>query len=550
MALRMVRAELESGVRQDDPTAAASLVRRAYGTAGIALHTRAGEQAEAGVQVSLDQAEPGDILIRHDGGLALYAGNGTALLLGTGNPNPQPVQPDHIRTTRRITWTSVPLESRLDLPSEARPDCNRQVPERPLRAVSIASGRADAAPSRGDGAMSPGDSASPHLIDPPEHGAAQPDSRSSAPASQGPWPAEEPTGRWPAEEPTGRWPAEEPTGRWPAEEPTGRWPAEEPTGRWPAEEPTGRWPAEEPKGSWLAQELECSWSAEGSGLGGEPAGPRSTEQVVAAYERAMGAASQLVEVAGRAAVPGLAALRAVDRLVFPYEGSQAWLVRAAFDAIDLPLPTEVRFELPVMAVALRHLAVRPGDIVFTESGVLGIYGERGELVHLGPAGTRAVTELHPTVYATAWRVSAVPARTGYGLVSAVTMVEHDGAGRLVRIYRPGERRSGRHSRSPETAEVVAMVIEVVEQATRRGAILPLSARELFAAANFRGGVEFSSMTAAWDPRRAPVYPLDARLPTAPDQAPASPATAARLFLARSGSAQLARWVRRPRPGVA
>ncbi|WP_216226531.1 hypothetical protein, partial [Nocardia brasiliensis] len=353
-----------------------------------------------------------------------------------------------------------------------------------------------------------------------------------------------------AEEPTGRWPAEEPTGRWPAEEPTGRWPAEEPTGRWPAEEPTGRWPAEEPKGSWLAQELECSWSAEGSGLGGEPAGPRSTEQVVAAYERAMGAASQLVEVAGRAAVPGLAALRAVDRLVFPYEGSQAWLVRAAFDAIDLPLPTEVRFELPVMAVALRHLAVRPGDIVFTESGVLGIYGERGELVHLGPAGTRAVTELHPTVYATAWRVSAVPARTGYGLVSAVTMVEHDGAGRLVRIYRPGERRSGRHSRSPETAEVVAMVIEVVEQATRRGAILPLSARELFAAANFRGGVEFSSMTAAWDPRRAPVYPLDARLPTAPDQAPASPATAARLFLARSGSAQLARWVRRPRPGVA
>ncbi|KIA59447.1 hypothetical protein [Nocardia vulneris] len=264
----------------------------------------------------------------------------------------------------------------------------------------------------------------------------------------------------------------------------------------------------------------------------------------------MGAASRLVEVAGRAAVPGLAALRAVDRLVFPYEGPQAWLVRAAFEAIDLPLPAEIRFELPVMAVALRHLAVRPGDIVFTESGVLGIYGERGELVHLGPAGTRAVTELQPAVYAVAWRVSAAPARTGYGLVSAVTMVEHDEAGRLVRIYRPGERRSGRHSRSPETAEVVAMVIEVVEQATRRGAILPLSARELFAAANFRGGVDFSPMTAAWDPRRQPVYPLDARLPTAPDQAPASPATAAQLFLARSGSAQLARWVRRPRPGVA
>ncbi|WP_280406037.1 NlpC/P60 family protein [Nocardia brasiliensis] len=399
MALRVVRAELESGVRHDDHTAAASLVRRAYAAAGIALHTRAGEQTEAGVQVPLDQAEPGDILIRHDGGLALYAGNGTALLLDTGDPNPQPVQPEHIRTTRRVTWTSVPLES-------------------------------------------------------------------------------------------------------------------------------------------------------------GPAGPRSTEQVVAAYKRAMEAASQLVEVAGRAAVPGLAALRAVDRLVFPHAGTQAWLVRAAFDAIDLPLPTEVRFELPVTAVALRHLAVRAGDIVLTESGLLGIYGERGELVHRGPAGTRTVTELHPAVYAVAWRVSAVPARTGYGLVSAVTMVEHDGVGRLVRIDRPGERRNSRHNRSPETAEVVAMVIEVVEQVTRRGVVLPLSSRELFAAANFRGGVEFSPVTAAWDPRRVPVYPLDACLPTAQLTAPSSAArpsasaTAAKLLLPRSGSTQLARWVRRPRPGVA
>ncbi len=699
MALQMVRAELESGVRHDDPTAAASLVRRAYAAGGIALHTRAGEQAEAGVPVPLNQAESGDILIRHDGGLALYAGNGTALLLGTGNPNPQPVQPDQIRTTRRITWPSVPLQQRPDLPSGARPDSNRQLPDRPLRPVSIASDPADVAPCAADGAPSAGvgalcpsagalcradvascaadgalcradvascaadsvpypgagvpcpadvassdaDVAPPHPVDPSEPGDVQPDSRSSAPASQCQWSAEEPVGRWPVEAPKGSWLAEGLIGRWSAVVPVGRWSperptgpqstepperpgtAEEPEGPWSTERPKRRWstdgpegprsteqprgsrPTEPPEESWTAEELERPWMAEGlegswrsdvskgsssavqlegwksaderegrwsterlegsrsneetlssgsaeepagSGLVGEPEGPRSTEQVVAAYERAMGAASRLVEVAGRAAVPGLAALRAVDRLVFPCEEAQARLVRAAFEAIDLPLPAEIRFELPVMAVALRHLAVRPGDIVFTESGLLGIYGECGELVHLGPAGTRAVTDLHPAVYAAAWRVSAVPARTGYGLVSAVTMVEHDGTGRLVRIDRLGERRSGRHNRSPETAEVVAMVIEVVEQVTRRGVVLPLSSRELFAAANFRGGVEFSPMTAAWDPRREPVYPLDASLPTAPDQAPASPATAAQLFLARSGSAQLARWVRRPRPGVA
>ncbi|SUB39952.1 Uncharacterised protein [Nocardia brasiliensis] len=512
MALRMVHAELESGVRHDDHTAAASLVRRAYDAAGIALHTRAGEQAEAGVPVPLNQAEPGDILIRHDGGLALYAGSGTALLLGTGNPNPQPVQPDQIRTTRRITWASVPLQHRPDLPSGARPDSNRQLPDRPLRPVSIASDPADVASCAADGALCRADVASCAA----EGALCAADVVPSYADVAPPHPVD-------------------------------------PEGWKSADEREGRWSTERLEGSRSNEEPHSSGSAEepaGSGLVGEPEGARSTEQVVAAYERAMGAASRLVEVAGRAAVPGLAALRAVDRLVFPYEGSQGWLVRAAFEAIDLPLPAEIRFELPVMAVALRRLAVRPGDIVFTESGLLGIYGECGELVHLGPAGTRAVTDLHPAVYAAAWRVSAVPARTGYGLVSAVTMVEHDDAGRLMRIDRLGERRSGRHNRSPETAEVVAMVIEVVEQVTRRGVVLPLSSRELFAAANFRGGVEFSPMTAAWDPRCEPVYPLDACLPTAPDQAPANPATAAQLFLARSGSAQLARWVRRPRPGVA
>lgn len=556
MALRAVRAELESGVRHDDHTAAASLVRRAYAAAGIALHTRAGEHAEAGVPVPLNQAEPGDILIRHDGGLALYAGNGTALLLGTGNPNPQPVQPDHIRTTRRITWTSVPLERRPDLPSAARPDANRRAPDRRLRPVSIASAPAD-------GALSPGAGAPPPPVDPPEHGDAQPARRSSAPAPEGPRLAEEPAGRWSAGAPRGSWSIEVSEGSWSAvqlegwksaEELEGQWPTERPArfterpaGSWSAEEPTRAGLAEVPAGAGLAEEPASS------GVAGESEGSRSTEQVVAAYERAMGAASQLVEAAGRAAVPGLAALRAVDRLVFPHAGSQAWLVRAAFDAIDLPLPTEVRFELPVMAVALRHLAMRVGDIVLTESGVLGIYGERGELVHLGPAGTRTVTELHPAVYAVAWRVSAVPARTGYGLVSVVTMVEHNGAGRLVRIDRPSERRSRRHNRSPETAEVVAMVIEVVEQVTRRGVVMPLSSRELFAAANFRGGVEFSPVTAAWDPRREPVYPLDACLPTAQLAGPtsaASSASAAQLLPTRSGSTQLARWVRRPRPGVA
>lgn len=281
---------------------------------------------------------------------------------------------------------------------------------------------------------------------------------------------------------------------------------------------------------------------------GEPA---STEAVMEQFERMMREVTAQVEACGHAADPGLAALRAIDGLAFPfpYEGSQTWLVRAAFKAIDLPLPPEIRFELPVMAVAVRHVDLRPGDIVFTESGVLGIYGGNDELVYLGPGGARATSVLQPALYVAAWRVTAVPARDGHGLVSRVAMVEHDDAGRLARIYRPGERRSGRHRRCPETAEVVAMVIEVIEEAKRRGVEMPLAGQELFTAALTRS-IEFSSVTTAWDPVQEPVYPRDARLRAVQVVPTGGPSTATELLKSRLSTVPAARWSARNRPGVA
>ncbi|WP_147128883.1 hypothetical protein [Nocardia ninae] len=432
MALRFVREEL-ADPRSLENLTAASLIRKAYGAAGITLRTRAGEQAEAGVHVPFENAEPGDILILADGRECLYAGNGLALLFASsvGGSYGWLIPRDQVRTTRRITWESVLL---ADRPAQSPP--------------------------------------TPTVFDavPPSSTDIPPGPRDGAPAQQVTMPSR---------------------------------------------------PADS-----------------------------STERVISEYEAVMGAVTERVEAAARAAEPGPAALRAIDRLVFPYAGSQAWLVREAFKAIDLPLPPDIRFELPVMAVAVRHVDLRPGDIVFTESGVLGIYGGRGELVYLGPAGTKATSVLQPALYVAAWRVTAVPARTGYGLVSSVAVVDHDGTGRLARIYRAGERRSGRHRRVPETAEVVAMVIEVVERAKQRGVAVPLSGRELFTAAKIRGGVEFTSVTTAWDPVREPVYPRDARLRNIQAVSPADSATAAELMMARLATAAAGRWSARNRPGVA
>ncbi|KAA8887589.1 hypothetical protein F3087_18165 [Nocardia colli] len=276
--------------------------------------------------------------------------------------------------------------------------------------------------------------------------------------------------------------------------------------------------------------------------------PSSTEVIVAQYEQLVHTVAEQVEAAGRAAEPGLAALRAIGALMFPYVGPQVWLVREAFKAVDLPLSECIRFELPIMAVALRHVALRPGDIVFTESGVLGFYGEHGELVYLGPAGSPATSALSPALYVAAWRVSAVPAHAGYGLTSQVEVVEHDGAGRLVRICSAGERRSGRHCRCPETDEVMAMVMAVLKRARECAVPMPLTERELLTAA-IRSGIQFPDTT-AWDPAHKPVFPRDTRLTTAPDALPRSSATAAQQLVARLATAPASRWSRRPRPGVA
>ncbi|MFB8276901.1 hypothetical protein [Nocardia colli] len=276
--------------------------------------------------------------------------------------------------------------------------------------------------------------------------------------------------------------------------------------------------------------------------------PTSTEAIVAQYQQLVHTVTEQVEAAGRAAEPGLAALRAIGALMFPYVGPQVWMVREAFKAVDLPLSERIRFELPIMAVALRHVALRPGDIVFTESGVLGFYGEHGELVYLGPAGSPATSALSPALYVAAWRVSAVPARAGYGLTSRVEVVEHDGAGRLVRICAAGERRSGRHCRCPETDEVMAMVMAVLKRARECAVPMPLTERELLTAA-IRSGIQFPDTT-AWDPAHKPVFPRDTRLTTAPDALPRSSATAAQQLVARLATAPASRWSRRPRPGVA
>lgn len=451
LALRIVRAELENAWPQDERNAM-DLVRKAYGTLGITLRTRAGE--ETGVPVSLEQAAPGDILTLVDGRKGLYVGGGWALLLAPAadGVNLYGIRHDQVATAHRINWESVPLTRRPLGWGGVWPNMDWIVLSgrpAPISSVGIAPGAADAVPRYADAGQRQVDD------------------------------------------------------------------------------------GHRPVSTVAAGEL-----------------PPSTEAVVARYEQLVHTVTEQVEAAGRAAEPGLAALRAIDKLIFPYTGPQAWLIRAAFKAVDLPLPERIRFELPIMAVALRHVALRPGDIVFTESGVLGFYGEHGELVSLGPAGTPAISALQPALYVAAWRVTAVPARTGYGLTSRVEVVEHDGTGRLVRIFRAGERRSGRHRRCPETGEVVAMVIKAVERARECGVPMPLTEQELFTAAVIRGGIEFPSTTTAWDPVHEPVYPRDTRLTTVQAAVPGSSATAARQLMARLATAPASRWSRRPRPGVA
>ncbi|MFC9439364.1 hypothetical protein [Nocardia sp. NPDC057030] len=533
LALRIVRAELENAWPRDECNAM-ELVRKAYATLGIALRTRAGE--ESGVPVSLEQAAPGDILTLVDGRKGLYAGGGWALLLATAadGANLHGIRDDQVHTVHRINWDSVPLTDRPLGWGGVWPNADWVVlgdRRAPSSAVGVVPDPCHAPPSY---AVPPMASRLPSIAAdgvPPYAGGVP------KPADDG--------NRSPSSTATG-----EPSLS--TESVVARY---EQLMRAVTEQVEAAGPMAE---LGLAALRAIGVAVAGYGqvghrpapteTGGEP--PVSAEAVAARYEHLVHAMSEQVEAAGRAAEPGLAALRAIDRLVFPHPGSQAWLVREAFKAVDLPLPERIRFELPIMAAALRHVALRPGDIVFTESGVLGFYGERGELVYLGPAGAPVASALQPALYVAAWRVSAVPAPTGYGLTSKVEIVEHDGTGRLVRIYRAGERRSGRHRRCPETAEVVAMVIVAVERARQRAVPMPLSGRELFTAARIRGGIEFSSTTTAWDPVREPVYPRDARLTAIQDALPKNSATAAQQLMARLETAPRARWSRRPRPGVA
>lgn len=533
LALRIVRAELENAWPRDECNAM-ELVRKAYATLGIALRTRAGE--ESGVSVALEQAAPGDILTLVDGRKGLYAGGGWALLLATAadGANLHGIRDDQVHTVHRINWDSVPLTDRPLGWGGVWPNADWVVlgdRRAPSSAVGVVPDPCHAPPSYTGLPMG---------------------SRLSSMAAEG-----EPRYAGAVPKPTddgNRPPSSMATGELSLS-------TESVVARYGqlmhavTEQVEAAGPMAE---LGLAALRAIGVAVAGYGqvghrpapteTGGEP--PVSAEAVAARYEHLVYAMSEQVEAAGRAAEPGLAALRAIDGLAFPHPGSQAWLVREAFKAIDLPLPERIRFELPIMAAALRHVPLRPGDIVFTESGVLGFYGERGELVYLGPAGAPVTSALQPALYVAAWRVSAVPAPTGYGLTSKVEIVEDDGTGRLVRIYRAGERRSGRHRRCPETAEVVAMVIVAVERARQRAVPMPLSGRELFTAARIRGGIEFSSTTTAWDPVCEPVYPRDARLTSMQDALPENSATAAQQLMARLETAPRARWSRRPRPGVA
>ncbi|MEV6557701.1 hypothetical protein AB0M22_18445 [Nocardia sp. NPDC051756] len=567
LALRIVRAELENAWPQDECNAM-GLVRKAYGTLGIALHTRAGE--ESGVPVPLEQAAPGDILTLVDGRKGLYAGGGWALLLAPAvdGANLHGIRHDQVATAHRINWESVPLTSRPLGWGGVWPNVDWVVLSgrpAPMSSVSIAPVAADAVPRYADVGQRQADGGhGPALTvaagelpisteaivarDGPADGGHGP--ASTVAAGELPTWTEATLARCGQADRRHRPGSTVATGELPIS-------TEAIVGRY-GEADGGHGPASTVAAGELPISTEAIVARYGEADGGHlpaltvAAGelPASTEAVVARYEQLVHAVSEQVEAAGQAAEPGLAALRAIDGLAFPHMGAQAWLIREAFKAVDLPLPERIRFELPIMAVALRHLDLCPGDIVFTESGVLGFYGEQGELIYLGPAGTPATSALPPALYAAAWRVTAVPAHSGYGLTSKVEMVEHDGAGRLVRIYRAGERRSGRHRRCPETREVVAMVIKAIERAQECAVPVSLTGQQLFTAAVVRGGAEFSSPVTEWDPVHEPAYPRDTRLTTVQAALPGSSATAAQQLMARLATAPASRWSRRPRPGVA
>ncbi|MBH0780097.1 hypothetical protein [Nocardia bovistercoris] len=231
-----------------------------------------------------------------------------------------------------------------------------------------------------------------------------------------------------------------------------------------------------------------------------PAAPESvsaTDPLWARYEQVMAEASAQIEALCADIEPGQVALGKVDAVVLPlregqHEGQEIFL-RRLFEMAGLPLPADVDFEPPLEMAALARVPVRPGDIVRTEQGFLGILAEGNRLIHLGRRGLPADIGLSDSLPVAAWRPT--PGRRGHALQTRL----HRVAATTTEIKMVGTPRSQPDDGRPGLDAVVALVCETVESAARHGVAVPVDGRAFFGAA-VAHGVEFDYPTVnAWIP---------------------------------------------------
>lgn len=254
--------------------------------------------------------------------------------------------------------------------------------------------------------------------------------------------------------------------------------------------PSAPWPTSEAASSVLP--------IEPLGVGsGDSTDPAPATSIAERYELAMREVTERIQGLCAGIEPGWMALRKIEHWNFPFVGGQEAFVRKVFEKTSFPLQADVSFDLPVMMVELTHLAVRPGDIVLTEHGYLGILTENYRLIHLDKRGWPRNIGLGDRLFVAAWRASPAP-RRGRSLESAVHPVQAGGEGR--RKWVGAQQAQARRDGHPPLASVVAMVCEVVETVIRRGVQVPIDGRMFFEAA-VEHGVAFAPETKAWAPVR-------------------------------------------------
>ncbi|MGW5751804.1 hypothetical protein [Nocardia rhamnosiphila] len=164
-------------------------------------------------------------------------------------------------------------------------------------------------------------------------------------------------------------------------------------------------------------------------------------------------------------------------------------------AKDFPLPADIDFALPLEMAPPAAVAVRPGDLLRTEHGYLGLFTDNGRLLYLGRRGWPVNMGLRESLYVAAWRPE--PSRRGYRIEAALRRLVPETTGQHKLVGPP--RRRNRHQ--PTLDGVVAMVCETVEACAGAGVQLPVDGRAIFDGA-LAHGVEFDYSTIqAWVPRR-------------------------------------------------